>query len=98
VHHLSHLLDIELLALSVNNRLDLLLLYWVDSLVDNDVLLDGLNDGGLCTDARALSSLHVHALLCRYHDFFDGQLIASASQRSGGRGGGGCGSLSWQLV
>jgi len=55
VHHLGDLLDIELLSLSVDNGLDLLLLDGVDSLVDDNVLLDGLNDGGLSTDQRSSS-------------------------------------------
>jgi len=38
VHHLSHLLHIELLSFSVDDGLNLLLLYGVDSLVDNDLL------------------------------------------------------------
>jgi len=47
VEHLGDLLDIELLALSVDDGLDLLLLHGVESLVNDDVLLNVLDDGGL---------------------------------------------------
>jgi len=65
VHQLCHLLDIELLALSVDDGLDLLLLYRVDVLVNDHILLDGLHDGGLGSDETngcALSWLNVSSL------------------------------------
>jgi len=57
VHHLGDLLDVELFSLSVDDRLNLLLHDGVDSLLDDDVLLDGLDDGGLRTDESERSSL-----------------------------------------